>query len=110
MIALGDATLNPYAPILFQPRTDRNLFWGSGDGELNFSTGQLEFGRTANFANSDPLLKTCRQSTRQRHGGRFDLGFADGHIENMKAERLFSRRPEVRKLWNNDNEPHPELP
>ena len=46
---------------------------------------------------------------RQRHNDRFNLGFADGHIDSLRTETLFSNRPDARSLWNNDNEPHPEL-
>jgi len=109
MIALGDANLTPFQQIVLLPiyQTDRRNSWASGEGEVNYFMGQMVVGRTAN---SDTFVKTARRSTRQRHRDRFNLGFADGHIENMKAERLFSTRPEVRKLWNNDNQPHRELP
>jgi hypothetical protein len=33
----------------------------------------------------------------------------DAKYETTKADRLFSNRPEVGKLWSNDNQPHPEL-
>ena len=110
MIALGDANLTPYFQFVFlAPGVGNNLSGSgeSGEGELSYFKGKWIVGPAAR---SDKLLKNCRRSTRQRHRDRFNLGFADGHIESMKTERLFSNRPEIRKLWSNDNEPHPELP
>ena len=110
MIALGDANLAAYVQfILVAQGSGYNLSASgeSGEGELSYFKGKSIVGPAAS---SDKLLKNCRRSTRQRHRDRFNLGFADGHIESMKTERLFSNRPDIRKLWSNDNEPHPELP
>ena len=49
-----------------------------------------------------------RALTRRRHGGRFNIGFADAHVENLKPADLFDlRRDDIRKRWNRDNLPHP---
>ena len=37
-----------------------------------------------------------------------DLILVDTPAEHVR--RVTLNRPEVRKLWNNDNQPHPELP
>jgi prepilin-type processing-associated H-X9-DG protein/prepilin-type N-terminal cleavage/methylation domain-containing protein len=44
----------------------------------------------------------------KRHNGRANLLFCDGHVEHEKQSKLISNNPEVRRRWNNDNEPHPE--
>lgn len=108
MISLGDANLTAfdwgYPEYQQEYISGSKPFWGSGAGDLNYYMGR---GDMIGGPTRDPIL---RNSTRQRHNDRFNLSFADGHIENFKSERLFSRTAEVRKLWNNDNQPHPELP
>jgi prepilin-type N-terminal cleavage/methylation domain-containing protein/prepilin-type processing-associated H-X9-DG protein len=48
----------------------------------------------------------CRTLERRRHGGVFDVVFADGHTEFAKGVKLFSRNPDNLKRWNRDNLPH----
>ncbi|HEV2392532.1 MAG TPA: prepilin-type N-terminal cleavage/methylation domain-containing protein [Verrucomicrobiae bacterium] len=48
--------------------------------------------------------------TRQRHAGRWNVGFCDGHVESLKSADFFDlRRDDVVARWNNDNQPHREL-
>ena len=43
----------------------------------------------------------------QRHSGRWNVGFCDCHVENLRAKELFGiRNPAVASRWNNDNQPH----
>jgi len=50
-----------------------------------------------------------RKINRRRHGGRFNITFCDGHVEDLKPQGLFDvRRDEVLKRWNRDNLPHRE--
>jgi prepilin-type processing-associated H-X9-DG protein len=44
---------------------------------------------------------------RRRHGGRYNVAFCDGHIENLKTNALFTTDMTVLKRWNYDNVPHP---
>jgi len=46
---------------------------------------------------------------RRRHQGHVNVVFCDGHVEDMKLERVFFDRtdPALRR-WNRDNEPHRE--
>ena len=47
---------------------------------------------------------------KQRHGGRWNVAFCDGHVENLRPRVLFDkRRDDVLRRWNNDNQPHREL-
>jgi prepilin-type processing-associated H-X9-DG protein len=47
---------------------------------------------------------------RQRHGGRWNVAFCDGHVENLRSASFFDfRRDNVLARWNNDNQPHREL-
>jgi prepilin-type N-terminal cleavage/methylation domain-containing protein/prepilin-type processing-associated H-X9-DG protein len=47
-----------------------------------------------------------RALEKRRHGGVFDVVFADGHTEFAKGVKLFSRNPDNLKRWNRDNLPH----
>ena len=43
----------------------------------------------------------------RRHGGRWNMVFCDGHVENGKLAKFFDwNKDEVLKLWNRDNEAH----
>jgi len=43
----------------------------------------------------------------QRHSGKWNVGFCDGHIENLRGDRLFDIRKEEQACrWNNDHLPH----
>jgi prepilin-type processing-associated H-X9-DG protein/prepilin-type N-terminal cleavage/methylation domain-containing protein len=46
---------------------------------------------------------------RQRHDGRFNVLFCDGHVEGLKVRDLFDLgQDRVLKRWNRDNLPHRE--
>ncbi len=46
----------------------------------------------------------------QRHAGRWNFAFCDGHTENRRIQEMFDPKQghEV-KRWNHDHQPHPEL-
>lgn len=44
---------------------------------------------------------------RQRHSGRWNTGFCDGHVENLQISDLFGlSNSVVAARWNNDHQPH----
>ena len=43
-----------------------------------------------------------------RHNGGSTVGFCDGHTETIQNAKLGERTVEMRRRWNNDNQPHPE--
>jgi prepilin-type N-terminal cleavage/methylation domain-containing protein/prepilin-type processing-associated H-X9-DG protein len=46
----------------------------------------------------------------KRHRGRWNVLFCDGHVVTMRIRNLFGFRiDEVRRLWNKDDQPHPEF-
>jgi prepilin-type N-terminal cleavage/methylation domain-containing protein/prepilin-type processing-associated H-X9-DG protein len=50
------------------------------------------------------------KANRLRHGGRWNVVFCDGHVENLKLKELFYiRQDQVLKRWNRDNLPHREV-
>jgi prepilin-type processing-associated H-X9-DG protein len=57
-----------------------------------------------------PPGNPATQAMRQRHGGRWNTGFADGHVENLRDKGLFDlTNPDVARRWNNDHKPHNQL-
>ena len=47
---------------------------------------------------------------RARHGGRWNVAFCDGHVENLRGRKLFDvKNSAVLRRWNADNQPHTEL-
>lgn len=64
-----------------------------------------EFGVTPTKTNPD--FEFWRKLTKQRHAGRFNILFSDGHIEHLKPQQLFDvRRDDVLRRWFANNEPH----
>jgi len=48
-----------------------------------------------------------RAAMERRHGGLWNVGFCDGHIEQLKARQFFRRDdPQDNSLWNYDGRPH----
>ena len=51
----------------------------------------------------DPLVHAYRL----RHGAKWNVGFCDGHVENLKPNNLFDLSKEsVARRWDFDHEPH----
>jgi prepilin-type N-terminal cleavage/methylation domain-containing protein/prepilin-type processing-associated H-X9-DG protein len=51
----------------------------------------------------DRLLR----SSAQRHGGLWNVGFCDGHVENLRTRKLFDfTNPDVARRWSSDHQPH----
>jgi prepilin-type processing-associated H-X9-DG protein len=45
-----------------------------------------------------------------RHNGGSNVAFADGHAQNIVNTRLIADTATARSRWNNDHEPHFEVP
>ncbi len=92
MIAIGDAIvgLSAFPPFI------------SGAGDLSWGIASPN---VLNDAAGVP------QALRRRHNSKFNILFCDGHVFTMQRNQLFdSKNLEVRRLWNNDHEPHLEFP
>jgi len=91
MIAFGDATLwVGRTPVAGRVLLDDG-FW------LIFNKENL-LGQPA----GDPGV----QATAQRHGKRWNIGFCDGHVENLAPVKLFNlTNSAVTRRWNKDNQP-----
>lgn len=63
----------------------------------------------------DPVVRSPdnangEQWPSNRHGGRTDLMFCDGHAENAKRNDVIDPNNDIwRARWNNDHSPHPEV-
>lgn len=103
MIALGDANLMWLLPIVVK------LYYGvdkpasfTGFSRLDINSWLRTTG--GNYAGKTGIL----QATNQRHRGRFQLVFADGHGEAVSHAKLFEKSDSALRRWNNDHEPHAE--
>jgi len=48
--------------------------------------------------------------SKRRHGGQFNMLFADSHVEGARPVSIFDvRRDDILQRWNWDNQPHREL-
>jgi prepilin-type N-terminal cleavage/methylation domain-containing protein/prepilin-type processing-associated H-X9-DG protein len=62
---------------------------------------------SASIQDADRSLTRHDKAMLQRHGGRWNQAFCDGHVENGSLEMFFDyRKDEVLKLWNRDNKAH----
>jgi prepilin-type N-terminal cleavage/methylation domain-containing protein/prepilin-type processing-associated H-X9-DG protein len=100
MIAIGDAV----------------MFWDAGVMNPPFVAGTpvLDRGLTPNsaatagyLAQGLPSGTPVERAFDKRHGARWNMGFCDGHIENLRRQDVFNQNnPGQMKRWNRDNQPH----
>jgi prepilin-type processing-associated H-X9-DG protein/prepilin-type N-terminal cleavage/methylation domain-containing protein len=94
MIAFSDAVLRQGPPL-------QGLFFL---GEV-FISPDLDNYVMMGLPVNDPAV----QAMRQRHGGRWNVSFCDGHVESLRGNNLFDiRNPNIAQRWNSDHQPHPE--
>jgi prepilin-type N-terminal cleavage/methylation domain-containing protein/prepilin-type processing-associated H-X9-DG protein len=88
MLALGDAYLVEYQP-------EKVI---TGLTSLQYIPNKYRRGVAG--------YKQEQKAVSQRHHGRFEIGFCDGHVESIKYPVLFADDMESRRIWNRDHEPH----
>jgi prepilin-type N-terminal cleavage/methylation domain-containing protein/prepilin-type processing-associated H-X9-DG protein len=85
-----------------------------GDVRSDLAAGTINFN-----ANLDPVIGDAPdndptyhgQCPSNRHNYRTDLVFADGHVESPKRNDVINPNDNTwRSRWNNDNDPHTEVP
>jgi prepilin-type N-terminal cleavage/methylation domain-containing protein/prepilin-type processing-associated H-X9-DG protein len=105
MIAIGDSPITWIPPgelsDIYGVDSDKEAF--AGWNLLDFSL--RNFHMRPNFAGSPGVIK----ATKERHYGRYNIAFCDGHAEYIKQEKLFEETDGPLRRWNNDHEPHAEL-
>jgi prepilin-type processing-associated H-X9-DG protein/prepilin-type N-terminal cleavage/methylation domain-containing protein len=103
LIVMGDGLLRTY------PDPPRVFLHPAPLSPVSIEAQALwpEFGLAP--AQRDPEQEHWLRYTKRRHGGRFNILFADGHIEKLSIPQLFDvRQDSVLRRWNRDNLPHRE--
>lgn len=94
MIAFGDTSLIPNRGTLIR-------------GTLVLSEGCFVSQNYYQAVLGQPAGDAFVNALAQRHSGKWNVGFCDCHVENLRAKALFGiRNPAVASRWNNDNQPH----
>jgi prepilin-type N-terminal cleavage/methylation domain-containing protein/prepilin-type processing-associated H-X9-DG protein len=100
MIALGDSMILP-------PEPDGPYHMGGPAAPWFWHLAIASF--STNLSVADQSLTTHDKAMLQRHGGRWNQVFCDGHVENGDVAKFFDyRKDEVLTFWNRDNQPHRE--
>ena len=98
MIAFGDSNYSPLNNIDgFLPLPKK--YTVAGIGSLN--KAQCYF-----FLFPRDLQMDALRLVRQRHSGRYNVGFCDGHAERIAHEKLYDGAESSLRRWNRDHEPH----
>jgi prepilin-type processing-associated H-X9-DG protein/prepilin-type N-terminal cleavage/methylation domain-containing protein len=107
MIAIGDAVLGWSLPLYGSP-----TLGAAGDDDLSpvqsssIHSVWVQLGHGLYYPTDAPVLGWYKQ----RHNGRFNVLFCDGHVEGLKVRDLFDLgQDQVLKRWNRDNLPHREV-
>jgi prepilin-type N-terminal cleavage/methylation domain-containing protein/prepilin-type processing-associated H-X9-DG protein len=96
MFALSDAPLDDYVGLF-------NMLGGLPYLDLAIERSYFYNEIVLGLPPSDPAVK----ANRQRHGNRWNMGFCDGHVENLRPSGLFNLSNSVVAMrWNNDHQPH----
>jgi len=103
MIALGDAHLIyvwPGEMMAYGPEYAKDNYSGMGLLDINSRYGV----QRPLWPGSEGII----DATSKRHRDKYNISFADGHVETIQSGELFEQSPDALKRWNNDNEPHAE--
>jgi prepilin-type processing-associated H-X9-DG protein len=101
MIAIGDATLSYITASsldTYFSMEGKSGFSGQGFLDINY----YRFQSSPAYAMSQEFS----QLMSQRHDGRQNVTFCDGHVESLKLDKLYEKSEVALRRWNNDHEPH----
>ena len=104
MIAIGDATL------IWLTKPMIKLLYGQDGEEGASGMAHLDI-NYRNFVQRKgyPLSEKIISATESRHGGDYNITFADGHVQGVHRTPLHERTYRGLRRWNNDNRPHSDL-
>jgi prepilin-type N-terminal cleavage/methylation domain-containing protein/prepilin-type processing-associated H-X9-DG protein len=98
MIALGDAV-----PELSLDSEDKLFFTGSSFLSYPFQNMDCYNAVMRGLPPTNQIVKLIPK----RHGARWNIGFCDGHVENLAVRYLFDgTQAKVTQRWNIDHQPH----
>ncbi len=86
----------------------------AGDAEMvpwlgQFVAGLSELAYSLGIYQGIPLKDGCLKAVRERHRGRHNLAFTDGHIGPISFLDLAKDDQASRQRWSYDNAPHPDV-
>ena len=105
MIAIGDATLSWDLAGIMRTYFGVNATQDSYDGWALMDINVRNLEERPNFGGSQGVI----QATLQRHSGRYNIVFCDGHVEGVRRDKLFEQTDTALRRWNNDDLPHADL-
>jgi prepilin-type processing-associated H-X9-DG protein len=113
MIAFGDSEIGMWGLLsdhMLNGPSSMAAFGGSGFTSWGAEDTWYPLGQLASKGGQDAQDAQCWAATQRRHGGRFNVGFCDAHVENLRVQDLFDlRKTQQIKRWSPDDLPHPEL-
>ena len=111
MIAIGDALLGVGGLLVVPQGPKTSGLWMFNGPQFADNYGirlTLQLPQQISGVGVEAVEDQAR--TQMRHGGRFNVLFCDGHVENLKPQQLLNySNSAVMKRWYRDNQPHPEL-
>ncbi len=105
MISLGDASL------IWSTSFMLSALYDLPEGEISTVHGMalLDINSRNGVQRSIwPGSEDIIRDTMLRHGGMYNVGFCDGHVEGIDRTKLFEKSDTALRRWNNDHEPHAE--
>jgi prepilin-type processing-associated H-X9-DG protein/prepilin-type N-terminal cleavage/methylation domain-containing protein len=102
MIAIGDAFLMPDD---VRSEGEPTLPPVYGFQDLSVFAESVEYYNAA--MHGLPVNDTAVRAMNQRHNGRWNITFCDGHVESVKPSNLFTfQNSSLMQRWNIDHQPH----
>jgi prepilin-type processing-associated H-X9-DG protein len=111
MIGFGDSIMIPPFATVYNPTADSQLlpwgqpvYWGNDQGPDSLVQLSSEYNATLFGL---PAGDSSINAMKQRHNGKWNVAFCDGHVESLRPTNLFSiTKVFVAQRWNYDHQPH----
>jgi prepilin-type processing-associated H-X9-DG protein/prepilin-type N-terminal cleavage/methylation domain-containing protein len=93
-----------HIPAVWPPPTSTYLRFIK-ESEVRVPSDMLALGDVVGWSRT---ISPLSHVVADRHRGKANFVFCDGHVESAKQSRWIERTDDTRRRWNNDNQPHPE--